>query len=138
MKKLSAKEIVFCLLIIFGIMISSFFASVAFESRIFFPIVAASSILLFAFGIILIRIAKQEKGKLKKALLLTSISAISPFVFTLFHNFFYGLNITFKNVSFLFEILGVVSFLIAIFVAPITFIIGAVCSIMHFRREPKK
>ena len=95
-----------------------------------FPIVAILGLLFLILGIVLIILSRKEKGKLKVFLILTGISAIAPFIFTILHNFFYGLAITFENLNFLFEPLHVISFIISLFVAPILFIVGLIGSII--------
>ena len=79
--------------------------------------------------------AVKEKvgGMLKKFLILTGASAAGFFVSVLLHNAIYGLFIHFFGVDF-WERIGVgdepVFFIIAIFVCPLGFLVGAVGSIV--------
>ncbi len=103
----------------------------------FFPIVAILGLLFLILGVVLIILSRKEKGKLKFFLILIGISAIVPFVFTILHNLFYGLAITFKNLVFLFEPLHTISFIISLFVAPILFIVGLIGIIILLKRGSK-
>ena len=100
----------------------------------FFPIVAILGLLFLILGIVLIIFSRKEKGKLKVFLMLTGISTIAPFVFTILHNLFYGLTTTFENLAFLFEPLHIISFIISLFVAPILFIVGLIGIIILLKR----
>ena len=96
--------------------------------------------LFFLLGIILIFLAlKQKVGKsLKSFLILTGGSATGFFLFVILHNFFYGLGIITSQipvVSSIMEILHVVFFIIAIFVCPLGFVIGAIGTIAVFIKK---
>ena len=71
--------------------------------------------------------------KVKYFLILLGASAVGFFVFALLHNVFYGLGIMASDIivlHHLLEGLHVVSFLIAIFVCPAGFLIGALGSVV--------
>ena len=70
--------------------------------------------------------------------MLTGTSAIAPFVFSILHNLFYGLVITFENLKYLFEALHVASFVISLLIAPIALIVGAIGSIIYFKNSIDK
>ena len=94
----------------------------------------------FLLGIILIFLALKEKVEksLKRFLILTGGSATGFFLFVLLHNLFYGLEIVISQISVLsliMEILYTVSFIIAIFVCPLGFVIGAIGTIMMFIKK---
>ena len=71
--------------------------------------------------------------RVKYFLILLGASAVGFFVFVLLHNIFYGLGIMASDIivlHHLLEVLHVVSFLIAIFVCPAGFLIGALGSVV--------
>ncbi len=86
-------------------------------------------------GGLLIFLTLKEKieEKLKKLLILTGASAAGFFVFVLLHNVFYALGVIASSIAilrYLMEILHVTFFLIAIFICPLGFLIGAIGSII--------
>jgi hypothetical protein len=130
------KKIFYSLIIIFVLLITYFLISFLLDlSRIFFLLLLILGLTFLILGIILIVLAKKEKRKLKLFLMLTGISAISPFVFSILHNLFYGLSIAFENFKYLFEALHVASFIISLIVAPLAFIIGVIGSIILFNKK---
>jgi len=128
------KPILYSLTVIFILIILYFIIS--FEKRIFFLILAILGLLFLALGVALVILGRREKGKLRIFLILTGISAISPFVFSILHNFFYALAIIFTTLSPLFEALHVISFIISLIVAPILFIIFLIGSIILLNKNP--
>ncbi len=130
------KPILYSLTVIFILIILYFI--IPFEKRIFFLILAVLGLLFLALGVALIIIGRKQKGKLRVFLILTGISAISPFVFSILHNLFYALAITFENISPFFEALHVISFLIALVVAPILFIFSLITSIILLNKSHKR
>lgn len=87
----------------------------------------------FLLGVLLIILTLKEKivGRLKKFLILTGASAAGFFVFVFLHNAFYGLAMLTGQIAvlkYLVEALQVACFLIAIFVCPLGFLVGAVGS----------
>ena len=87
----------------------------------------------FLLGVLLIIITLKEKivGRLKKFLILTGASAAGFFVFVFLHNAFYGLAMLTGQIAvlkYLVEALQVACFLIALFVCPLGFLVGAVGS----------
>ena len=107
-----------------------------------FPYVAILGLLFLILGIALIvmTIKIKVKGALKWLLLTTGIFAICPFVFAILHNFFYALGIFFGHImvlKYLFEFLHTASFIIALLVSPIGFLVGVVGSIVIFVRKRK-
>ena len=103
-----------------------------------FPLVAILGFIFLVLGFVLTFIARKEKGRLKLFLMLTGISAIVPFIFSMLHNLFYGLSITFENFKYLFEVLHIACFIVSIIIAPITFIIGIVGSMVLFKSRTDK
>jgi len=129
----------YSLIIIFVILVGYFLVPIFQEvAWPFFFLAAALGILFLILGTSLAIISRKEKGKLRIFLMITGISAICPFVFTILHNFFYALGIVFENLNWLFEFLHASSFIISLLIAPIAFIVGTVGSIILFKRKDKK
>ena len=135
------------ILIIFWALIGTFLFIV---SQFFIPIVRElvrgpiifllPFFLFFLLGIILIFLALKQKVEksLKRFLILIGGSATGFFLFVLLHNLFYGLEIITSQISILsliMEILHTVSFIIAIFVCPLGFVIGAIGTIVVFIKK---
>ena len=87
-------------------------------------------------------ILKQDiQGKPRKYLLLTGVSATSFFIFVFLHNVFYGLGVISSNIILLknlMEIIYIIFFIIALFICPLMFLIGAIGSIIIFVKIRKK
>ena len=86
-------------------------------------------------GALLIFFTVKEKieGALRKFLILAGASAAGFFISVLLHNFLYALGVITSHITvlrYLMEILYVTFFLIAIFVCPLGFLIGAIGSII--------
>jgi hypothetical protein len=111
-----------------------------FRGSLFFLISFAIFSLL---GVLLVFLVLKQniKGRLKKYLSLTGVSAISLFIFVFLHNVFYGLAeisiniILLKN---LMEFLYIVFFIIAIFICSLGFLIGSIKSIMILLKIEKR
>ncbi len=90
----------------------------------------ASWILFLILGIILgvLTLKSKVKGKLKAYLLLTGFSSAGFFIAIILHNLIFAL----------FGVEEAVFFIIAIVICPICFLIGAIGSIVMFRRKRKK
>ncbi|MFC1637613.1 hypothetical protein ACFL1W_01195 [Candidatus Margulisiibacteriota bacterium] len=115
-------KIVFtALLFVFALILSFMFG--LFSGRIFLALIA----LLLTLGIALVALTIRQKvaGKLKLFLLLTGGSAAGFVVFSVLHNLLYAL-LGFEEP---------VCFLVAVVVCPVTFIIGAVGSIVMIVNE---
>ncbi len=105
-----------------------------------------SGVVFFSLGVALIFLTVKGKvgGMLKKFLILTGASSAGFFVSIFLHNAIYGLFIHFFGADF-WDRIGLgdepVFFIIAIFVCPIAFLVGAVGSIVlaikRFRMEKK-
>ena len=100
-------------------------------------------IVFFLLGIALIVLTVKKKvgGMLKKLLLLTGASATGIFVFVILHNAFYALGIMTSHMPVLsraMEVFHVAFFIIAIFVCPIGFLVGAVGSIVLGVKQSRK
>ena len=121
----------------FIVILCQFFVPVfseLFRGSLFF----LSPILLFSLlGGLLIFLTRKEKveGKLKKFLILTGASAAGFFIFVLLHNLFYAFGVIAGDIivlRYLMEIFHATFFLVAIFVCPLGFLIGAIGSIVIF------
>jgi len=100
-------------------------------------------IIFFLLGIILIFLTLKEKvvGVLKRFLVLTGISATGFFVFVFLHNMFYALGVITNQISILsliMEFFHATFFIIAIFVCPLTFMIGFIGTIVIFIKRRKE
>ncbi len=136
---------IFWLLVVIFIVIVSYFIIPSSESikRALFPIIAILGFIFLLLGITLIflTIKRKIKGKLKIFLLLTGIAAICPLVFSILHNLFYALGIIGKNIiiiKYVMEFLHIASFIIALVVSPVGFLVGAIGSIVLFIKNKKK
>ena len=94
-------------------------------------------------GIVLIVLTLKERveGILKKFLILTGSSAGGFFVSIFLHNAFYALGTITNQIvvlNYLVEIISVGFFIIAIFVCPLGFFIGAIGSIVLFSKKKNK
>jgi len=135
-------KVVFWLLLGIFIVLVSYFA-IPFPDHIIrttFLIVGVLGLIFLLLGITLIflTIKQKIKGKLKIFLILVGVSAISPLVFSILHNLFYALAIIGKNIpiiKYIMEILHVASFIIALVVSPIGFLVGAIGVIVLFIRK---
>lgn len=147
MKPKKILKIVFWSLIGIFIALVSYFAFLSFFSeyieRLLFIIAAVLGFIFLLLGITLIflTIKQKIKGKLKIFLILMGISAISPLVFSILHNVFYALGIIGENITvikYLMEFLHVASFIIAMVISPIGFLVGAVGSMVLFVKKGRK
>ena len=94
------------------------------------------------FGLILtfLAVKSESKGLLRKFLMLTGISSVSFFVGVLLHNAFYALSVVASDVVLLRYFAGgsqVAFFVIAVFVCPVGFLIGAGGSIVLLTKKRK-
>jgi hypothetical protein len=129
------KGVLYTSLIVFVVILAFFITPFSDDLRsTLFPMVAGAGIIFMILGGILIYMSQKQKGKLKSFLLLTGFSAIMPLAGSVLHNVFYALAIAFDNLRFLFEFLHGAFFIIALVVAPITFIIGAIGSMIHMKK----
>jgi len=117
---------------IFLLLISYFVFPVA--KRTFFPYAAVLGLIFFFLGIFLVVLTIKQgiKGRLRIFLLLTGVSAVSPFVFVIFHNLFYALALLSQRIVFLrylWESLHVVFFVVALVISPLTFLVSIILSL---------
>lgn len=101
------------------------------------------SVIFSLLGVALIFLALKEKVErgLKKFLILTGASSTGFFVSIFLHNAFYALGTITSHITvlnYLMEILHIVFFILAIFVCPLTFLIGVVGTIVLFVKKRKK
>jgi hypothetical protein len=123
---------------IFVVIVSVFFITAfipAFRGSIFLWFITVSGAIFFLLGVALIFLTVKEKvgGMLKKFLLLTGASAAGFIISVFLHNAFYGLGVMTGHMPVLsrsMEVFHVAFFIMAIFVCPIGFLVGAVGSIV--------
>ncbi len=100
---------------------------------LFLLIISGALLLSLGTTFLVLTIKGKTKGIIRKFLLLTGASAAGIFVSILLHNAIYGLFIYFFGADF-WDRIGVgdepVFFIMAIFVCPIGFLVGAVGSIV--------
>ena len=114
------------------VVIASVFSIPAFRGSIFFWFLIISGAIFTLLGAALIFFTVKEKvgGILKKFLILTGASAAGFFVSILLHNAIYGLFIHFFGAEFWNGGDEPVFFIMAIFVCPVGFLVGAVGTIV--------
>lgn len=98
-------------------------------------------VLCYLVTIVLVVAATRTWRKTKRFLILLGASVIGFFVFVILHNAFYALAMLTEHivvVSNLMEVLHAVFFIIAIFLCPATFLVGAVGSIVCVIIERRK
>jgi len=92
--------------------------------------------LLGAF-LIFLTVKSKVKGKHRKLLMLTGVSAAGFFVGIVLHNFLYALAIITSHIiilKYIFEFLHVIFFILATIICPLGFLIGAVgCATIFIR-----
>lgn len=99
--------------------------------------------LFFLLGAVLLflTVKSKIKGKHRKLLILTGVSATSFFVGILLHNFLYAMAIVASQIiilKYIFEFLHAVFFILAVIVCPLGFLIGAIGSAILFIKKRKK
>jgi hypothetical protein len=80
------------------------------------------------------------KGKHRKLLILTGVSAVGFFIGILLHNFLYALAVVSGHIiilKYLFEFLHVVFFIVAVVVCPLGFAIGVISTIVILIKKRK-
>jgi len=128
---------------IFLLIVSQFFIPVVNELISGSIISLLPFIIFFILGIVLIFLTFKQKigGIFKRFLILTGASATGFFVFFFLHNMFYALGVITNQIpilSFIMGIFDVLCFIIAIFVCPLIFVIGAIGSIIVIINKKKR
>lgn len=142
MKKSLIPAIFYALIGVFLVIVSVFFIPAVGE-LIEGSLLFLSPFLIFSLlGAVLIflTIKGKVKGKLKKFLILTGVSAAGFFVGILLHNFLYALAIIASHIvilKYIFEFLHVTFFIVATFICPLGFLIGATGSVVLFIKKRK-
>lgn len=88
--------------------------------------------------LLILTIRSKIERKQKRALLVTSISALGFFVGVFLHNAFYALAMVSESIPVLpalFEFFEIIFFLAAIFLSPILFITGIIMTIVQLIRS---
>ncbi len=112
------------------------------RNNISFYFLAIPSILIFVLAIALLGLISGKKidKTLRKYLVITSVSAIVLFAGSVLHNVFYGLAVLAANISFLRVLMELVSgalFILTIFVAPFSFLFGAIKASLILLKKKK-
>ena len=128
---------VFWALVGIFVVIVCLFLIPVFRGSIFLWFITVSGATFFLLGVALIFLTVKGKvrGMLKKFLLLTGASATGIFVFVLLHNAIYALFVHFFGTEFWNGGDEPFFFIMAIFVCPIGFLVGAVGSIVLRHKE---
>jgi len=106
-----------------------------------FLITVGAALFLLGMALIWLTLKARVAGALKKFLILTGASAVGFPVSVLLHNAFYGLGIMAEHITvlrYLMEVLHIAFFIIAIFICPLGFLVGAVGSIVLFIQRRRK
>ena len=141
-QKENTLTIIFYLLVVVFVLAISIIFIPAFRGFLSGAFMIISGVILVILGSVLIGLTLVQKveGKLKKFLILTGASAAGFFVFVLLHNIFYALEQITSHISILsypMKAFEVIFFLIAIFACPIGFLIGAIGTIIMFKKKRK-
>ena len=132
------KKILYWAIGIFVFVAAYFLTPMAEFKRTIFPLIALLGIAFLALGAMLTNIARKETGKLKIFLMMTGISAMIPALSSVLHNLLYALSMYFQNFKSLLSLLGSISFIIALIIAPLVFIVGAIGTIVLLnKKEPQ-
>jgi hypothetical protein len=101
-------------------------------------------VLCYLAAVVLVVTATRTWRKTKRFLILLGASVIGLFVFVFLHNAFYALTMLTSHIAALshsLEVFHVISFIIAVFLCPTTFLVGAVgsivCVIMGRRKKQR-
>lgn len=130
------KKTLYSAIAIFVIVAAYFLTPMMEIKRTLFPLIALLGLAFLILGAMITAIARKEKGKFKILLMVTGISAMLPALASILHNFFYALSIYFQNLKALLNILGTISFVIALMIAPLVFIGGAISTLVLLNKKP--
>ena len=141
MKKSLIPAVFWILVVIFVVIVVLMFMPVAVVTkRALFPFVAVLSIPFILLGLALVFFTLKEKvdGPLKKFLILTGIAPAAVVLGTILHNVFYAFGVITSSIPvlhFLMEAFHIAFFIIAIFIAPLGFLVGAVGAAVLFVKK---
>lgn len=139
-KNLRILKLVFWLLLVINILLVVFFVGINLDKRTFLPLVVVLAIASCLLGIALIFLTLKAKlkGKQKIFLILSGASSAGFLISVILHNLLYALGIIFEHIivlKYLMEILHIAFFFIAIPICPISFLVGAIGSMVLFMRK---
>lgn len=130
------------LVIIFFLLVGTIFKpDLSHQWTSFFLPVGGISFFIISLILFALVIKSKLKGKLRFFLLLTSMSALIAFVSVILHNLIYALITAILSEAYLEEIGFVdepVFFIIALIIAPLCFIIGAIGSVVMMIKNSKR
>jgi len=143
MKKFLIPTIFWALAGVFLVTVSEFFIPAFRELLKGSLLFLLAPIIFFLLGIILVflTIKGEMKRIFKGFLILTGSSAAGFFISILLHNLFYGLATVTNHISilnYLMKIFHIAFFFIAIFVCPLSFLVGVVGSIVLFIKNKNR
>lgn len=107
------------------------------------PFLFLSPFIIFSLlgaALLFLTVKSKTKGKHRKLLMLTGISATGFFIGVLLHNLLYALAIVSAHIivlKYLFEFLHAAFFIAAVVVCPLGFIIGAIGTIVIIIKKKK-
>ncbi len=132
----SIRAVLNMLILIFVVLLGYFF--LPFDNGALFPLIAVFGLSFLVLGIVLLyKIhGSNIKGRKRKFLILTGVCAICPFLFSILHNVFYALEMVSEGIvvlPVLMSFFSVVSFILALLIAPVGFLVGAIMSIYYGR-----
>ena len=131
MKKSLLPTTFYALIGVFIVIICMFFVP-AVSEFVQGPLLFLSPFIIFSLlgaALIFLTVKSKIKGKHRKLLLLTGVSAAGFFVSIVLHNLLYALAIVASHIiilKYIFEFLHAVFFILAIVVCPLGFLIGAI------------
>ena len=134
------RAIFWALIGVFVVIASVFLIPAVRELLMGFVFLITSGVVFFLLGVALIFLTVKEKAerKLKKFLILTGAAAIGIPLGVILHNAVYGLFIHFFGEGF-WDRIGLTDepffFVMAIFVCPVAFLVGAVGSLIIAKRQ---
>lgn len=108
------------------------------------PLLFLSPFIIFSLlgaTLIFLTVKSKIKGKHRKLLILTGVSAAGFFVGIVLHNFLYALAIITSHIiilKYIFEFLHAVFFILAVVVCPLGYLIGTVGYITLFAKKRKR
>lgn len=143
MKKSLLPTVFYALIGVFVVILSIFFVP-AIRELVTGPFLFLSPFIVFSLlGAMLIFLTAKSKikGKPRKLLMLTGVSAAGFFVSVLLHNFLYALAIVVGHIivlKYIFEFLHATFFILAVLVCPLGFLIGTVGNATIFIKKRKR
>jgi hypothetical protein len=130
----------FAVLSLINLMIISYLLFPSSVRRAVFPLIAVLAFASMILGIVLnsLTIKYNLKGKLALFFIMVGTSSIGVLLFSILHNIFYAFAVVFSDITFMkiiFDFLHIMSFIIAVIICPVAFVVGAVGSLFLFKKK---